>query len=128
MSYPVDSKGHGADMESKGHQTQVEHVYDADEKARAADMKADAIEAENAEHNLGVIAAIKGYPMAATWAFVISCTIVSCLTSTVVTIPLLTTYQDHGGLLCFPHGKLHCPTRICEQIRCLRRRNWGDGH
>lgn len=66
-----------ADMETKGHQAQVEDVYDSDEKTRYADMKADAIEAENAEHSLGVIAAVKGYPMAATWAFIISCTIVS---------------------------------------------------
>lgn len=79
MSDPVDSKGLGGDMETKGHQTQVEHVYDADEKARYADMKADAIEAENAEHKLGVIAAVRGYPMAATWAFIISCTIVGCI-------------------------------------------------
>lgn len=79
MSEPADSKRLSADMETKGHQTQVEHVYDVDEKARAADMKADAIEAENAEHNLGVIAAVRGYPMAATWAFVISCTIVSSM-------------------------------------------------
>lgn len=68
-----------ADMETKGHQAQVEDVYDSDEKTRYADMKADAIEAENAEHRLGVIAAVKGYPMAATWAFIISCTIVSCM-------------------------------------------------
>jgi hypothetical protein len=74
-----DPKAFDGDMETKGHQ--VEHVYDADEKARYADMKADAIEAENAEHKLGVIAAIKGYPMAATWAFVFSCTIVSCVLS-----------------------------------------------
>jgi SP family general alpha glucoside:H+ symporter-like MFS transporter len=73
-----DSKGLGADMETKGHETQIEHVYDSDEKTRAANMKADAIDAENVELNLGVIAAIKAYPMAATWAFVISCTIVSC--------------------------------------------------
>jgi SP family general alpha glucoside:H+ symporter-like MFS transporter len=76
-----DPKAFDGDMETKGHQAQVEHVYDADEKARYADMKADAVEAENAEHKLGVISAIKGYPMAATWAFVISCTIVSCVLS-----------------------------------------------
>ena len=64
-------------METKGHQTQIEDVYDSDEKTRYADMKADAIDAENAEHKLGVISAIRGYPMAATWAFIISCTIVS---------------------------------------------------
>ena len=67
-----------ADVETKGHQTQVEDVYESDEKTRYADIKADAIEAENAEHSLGVLAAVKAYPMAATWAFIISCTIVSC--------------------------------------------------
>jgi len=65
-----------ADVETKGHQTQVEDVYESDEKTRYADMKADAIEAENAEHSLGVLAAVKAYPMAATWAFIISCTII----------------------------------------------------
>lgn len=79
MSGLVDSKGLGSDMETKGHETYVENVYDSDEKTRAADMKADAIDAENAELNLGVLAAVKQYPMAATWAFIISCTIVSCL-------------------------------------------------
>jgi SP family general alpha glucoside:H+ symporter-like MFS transporter len=66
-----------ADVETKGHQTQVEDIYESDEKTRYADMKADAVEAENAEHSLGVISAVKAYPMAATWAFIISCTIVS---------------------------------------------------
>lgn len=79
MSGIVDSKGLDAsDMETKGHQTYVENVYDSDGEKKARDMKADAVEAENTELNLGVIAAIKGYPMAALWAFVFSCTIVSC--------------------------------------------------
>lgn len=77
MSGYDDSKGLGADTETKAHQMQVEHAYDSDEKTRAADMKADAIEAENIELKLGVIQAVKQYPMAATWAFIISCTIVS---------------------------------------------------
>ena len=66
-----------ADVETKAHQAQVEDVYESDEKTRYADMKADAVEAENAEHRLGVLEAVKAYPMAATWAFIISCTIVS---------------------------------------------------
>lgn len=78
MSAPSDEKGLGADVETqKGHQAQIEDVYDSDEKTRIANQKADAIDAENAEHELGVIAAIRGYPMAALWAFIISCTIVS---------------------------------------------------
>jgi len=66
-----------ADVETKAHQAQVEDVYESDEKTRYADMKADAVEAENAEHRLGVLEAVRAYPMAATWAFIISCTIVS---------------------------------------------------
>ena len=93
-----------ADMETKGHQAQVEDVYDSDEKTRYADMKADAIEAENAEHRLGVISAVKGYPMAATWAFVISCTIVSRALLCGSLKQLLTRSSDHGSLLCVPHG------------------------
>lgn len=54
----------------KGH----ENVYA--EKADIVDYKADAILAENAEHNMGVWEAVKAYPMASFWAFVMSCTIV----------------------------------------------------
>lgn len=54
------------------------HVYDLDEKAKVADYKADAIEAENAEHDMTVLEAVRAYPMASFWAFVMSFTIVSC--------------------------------------------------
>lgn len=73
------------DMESKAHVTHSEEVeHDAvifSEKAGISDFKADAIEAENAEHNMTVLQAVKAYPMASFWAFVISCTIVSFLSS-----------------------------------------------
>jgi len=49
------------------------------EKAAVADYKADAIEAENAEHNMTVLEAVRAYPMASFWAVVMSCTIVSSL-------------------------------------------------
>lgn len=49
------------------------------EKTDLADYKTGAIEAENAEHNMTVLEAVRAYPMASFWAFVISCTIVSCL-------------------------------------------------
>jgi SP family general alpha glucoside:H+ symporter-like MFS transporter len=53
-----------------------ESVYSV--KADVVDYKADAILAENAEHNMTVLGAVKAYPMASFWAFVMSCTIVSC--------------------------------------------------
>ena len=55
------------------------HDVDYDEKAGIADFKADAIEAENAEHNMTVLQAVRAYPMASLWAFVMSCCIVRCL-------------------------------------------------
>lgn len=76
----------GASFETKPHgdTTMIEGgfndaAYDLDEKAKVADYKADAIEAENEEHNMGVLDAIKAYPMASWWAFVMSATIVSRL-------------------------------------------------
>lgn len=56
-----------------------DHAYDLDEKAKASDYKADAILAENAEHNMGVLEAVRAYPMATFWAFIMSFTIVSYL-------------------------------------------------
>jgi SP family general alpha glucoside:H+ symporter-like MFS transporter len=70
------------DLKSDGDHVEraMSHVDDSanlDEKAQAAMYKAAAVEAENAEHNMGVLQAVKEYPMAALWAFVMSCTIVS---------------------------------------------------
>jgi len=53
------------------------HAADLDEKAKLSDYKADAVEAENMEHKMGVLEAVRAYPMAATWALVMSSTIVS---------------------------------------------------
>lgn len=93
MSDPVEpkmteSKAHDGALEAE-REVQVENAYDnnldenadhkLDEKAKIADYKADAIEAENAEHNMTVLQAVQAYPMATFWAFVMSFTIVSCL-------------------------------------------------
>lgn len=59
-----------------------------DEKKQAIANKAAAIEAENAEHDMGVPQAVQAYPMAALWAFTMSCTIVSCLHLLAVNISL----------------------------------------
>lgn len=55
----------------------VDYGLDIDEKAKVANFRADAIDAENTEHNMTVMEAVRAYPMASLWAFVMSCTIVS---------------------------------------------------
>ena len=51
-------------------------VYDVDEKANDYN-RTGAIDAEKAEFNMTVLQAVKAYPAASWWAFVMSCTIVS---------------------------------------------------
>jgi SP family general alpha glucoside:H+ symporter-like MFS transporter len=50
-------------------------VYDVGEKVDFD--RAGAINAEDVEHNMTVLEAVKAYPAASWWAFVMSCTIVS---------------------------------------------------
>jgi SP family general alpha glucoside:H+ symporter-like MFS transporter len=50
-------------------------VYDVDEKVDLD--RAGAINAEDIEHKMTVLEAVKAYPAASWWAFVMSCTIVS---------------------------------------------------
>lgn len=109
MSEPITSKSPSSLLEVEGHNN-VDHAADLDEKARVADYKADAIEAENAEVNMGVLQAVRAYPMASLWAFVMSCTIVSCslpplcpICSRMMDLQL-TSSQDYGVILCLPRG------------------------
>ncbi|KAH0282773.1 putative MFS maltose transporter [Aureobasidium namibiae CBS 147.97] len=48
--------------------------YDLDEKSGLD--RAGAIDAENLEHNMTVLQAVKAYPAASFWAFIMSCTII----------------------------------------------------
>jgi len=70
MSHEIQTAPH--DLSEKNN---VEHVGDI--KSDEANFRADAMEAENAEHNMTVMQAVKAYPMACTWAFIMSSTIVS---------------------------------------------------
>jgi hypothetical protein len=81
MNNTVDSKSYGdsPEVEATGGISPAEHAYDLDEKAKIADYKADAVEAENAEHKMTVLEAVREYPMASFWAFIMSFTIVSCI-------------------------------------------------
>lgn len=56
------------EMQEKAAFSQVENANF--EKMSATDFKADAIAAENAEHKMTVLEAVRQYPMASFWAFV----------------------------------------------------------
>jgi hypothetical protein len=74
MSNVVSDKPTGV-SEVEAQQTKSDPIYDAAEKVDYD--RTGAIDAENAEHNMGVWEAVKAYPAASWWAFVMSCTIVS---------------------------------------------------
>ncbi|OLN86618.1 Alpha-glucosides permease MPH3-like protein 2 [Colletotrichum chlorophyti] len=76
MSNPVDSKPPGGDPAKVEAYAEIDHSADLDEKAKPSEYKAAAIEAENAEANMGVLEAVRLYPMASLWAFIMSTTII----------------------------------------------------
>jgi len=77
MGASFETKPHGDTTMIEGGLSHDGVAYDLDKEAKFADYKADAVEAENEEHNMGVLDAVKAYPMASFWAFVMSATIVS---------------------------------------------------
>lgn len=76
MSPPAEDSFYGGAADIKPSATQIEHVYSSSEKIDVGEYKAGAMEAEDMEHNMGVLEAVRAYPMASFWAFVMSCTIV----------------------------------------------------
>ncbi|KAL5120316.1 hypothetical protein ACEQ8H_001874 [Pleosporales sp. CAS-2024a] len=76
MADHIDSKATANDVHVEKAIEPVDDSHALDEKSDAALYKAAAIEAENSEHDMGVLDAVKAYPMAATWAFIMSCTII----------------------------------------------------
>jgi len=86
MGDPSELKSYGGAPHIERAISHVEDASNLDEKAKIAQYKAAAVEAENVEHNMGVLEAVQAYPMAALWAFVMSCTIVRRLSSLTFTI------------------------------------------
>ncbi|KAF2633399.1 alpha-glucosides permease MPH2/3 [Macroventuria anomochaeta] len=76
MSEPIDIKAHDGDIHNEKGIPQVEDSHNLDNDAKLEAYKAAAMEAETAEQKSGVMQAVKEYPMAAFWAFIMSCTIV----------------------------------------------------
>ena len=71
----VVSEKPGTSTEIEAQNSKVDSVHDANLKAEYD--RAGAIEAEHAEYRMGVLQAVRAYPAASWWAFVMSCTIVS---------------------------------------------------
>ncbi|KAM7189348.1 putative sugar porter family MFS transporter [Rhypophila sp. PSN 637] len=73
----ADVKVTGSDLpEVEKRPSHVENSADLDANAKLAEYKAGAIDAENAELRMGVLEAVRLYPMASLWAFTMSCTII----------------------------------------------------
>lgn len=88
----------------------AESGYGVDEKGGLD--RAGAIDAEKLEHDMTVWQSVKAYPAASWWAFVMSCTIVRCLSRTINDVSL-NTALDHGILLRLPDGTIHRHKAIC---------------
>jgi SP family general alpha glucoside:H+ symporter-like MFS transporter len=79
MGDSIEHKSYANDAQIEKAIIPADDSANLDLNAKAADYKLAAMEAEAVEHNMGVLQAVKQYPMAALWAFVMSCTIVSHL-------------------------------------------------
>jgi SP family general alpha glucoside:H+ symporter-like MFS transporter len=75
MSEHLDIKSH--DVQNEKALPHVDDSSNLDVHAKIEAYKAAAMAAEVEEQKSGVLQAVREYPMAATWAFVMSCTIVS---------------------------------------------------
>ncbi|KAJ4985962.1 sugar porter family MFS transporter [Stagonosporopsis vannaccii] len=80
MSEPIDNKAMEVRSEKGISQVEDSHnlddTHNLDTEAKLESYKAAAMAAEVEEQKSGVLQAVKEYPMAATWAFIMSCTII----------------------------------------------------
>ncbi|KAK0644449.1 alpha glucoside transporter [Cercophora newfieldiana] len=96
-----ETTGGGGLAEIEKRPAHVENSADLDENAKLSDFKTGAIDAENEELKMGVLQAVRLYPMASFWAFVMSTTIIMesyCvfLMGAFVAMPF---FQDTYGVL-----------------------------
>lgn len=108
MSAPAEPKSYNTVSHDEKGISQVEDSSNLDQNAKVSDYKAAAIEAENVELNMSVPQAVRQYPMAALWAFIMCCTIVQFSLFLILdnlrgNLPL-TESLDHGVLLRLPDG------------------------
>jgi len=88
-------------------------------QVKVSDFKMDAIEAENAEHNMTVLQAVRAYPMAAFWAFVMSSMIIMESYDVFLAnnfLALNSFQRDFGTLQ--PDGTYNIPPRWTSALSC----------
>lgn len=81
--------------------------------------KSGAIDAENIEHDMTVMQAVKAYPAASLWAFVMSSTIVSSHLS--ASKAALTCGSDYGVILRLFDGTIHSHGAVPERLWSQKR-------
>lgn len=106
--------------EVEAHAATSEHVYNTAEKTDYD--REGAIDAEVLEHSMTVLEAVKAYPAASWWAFVMSCTIVSSDPSHAGHFSNIA--PDYGVLLCFLNGPVHRDKKVCRRLWC-EESTWG---
>lgn len=102
-----------------------EPVYDTPEKAEYS--RTGAIDAERIEHDMTVLQAVKAYPAASWWAFVMSCTIVSFVTRARWKSHSPNAATDHGVLLRVLDGTIRRHGSIRQGLWCTEPR-WKVDH
>ncbi|KAF2159163.1 hypothetical protein M409DRAFT_71180 [Zasmidium cellare ATCC 36951] len=92
-------------------------VYSA--QVKVSDFKADAMEAEKSEHDMTVLQAVKAYPMAAFWAFVMSSMIImeSYDVFLANNFLALTVFNEHFGTL-QADGSYNIPPSWTSALSC----------
>jgi hypothetical protein len=90
------------------------HEHEMEIQEKVDYNRSGAIDAENLEHRMTVLQAVRAYPSASWWAFVMSCTIVRDPLP-ISHLPL--TCVDHGSLLCVPDGFIHRASCIRQTLR-----------
>ena len=91
-------------------ETDKSAVYPTENVGEPKDLSG-AIDAENAEHAMTVLQAVRAYPMACFWAFIMAFTIVrTCITCCIRWLTHF--FADHGILRRLPDGQLHGSHRV----------------
>ncbi|KAF9772454.1 hypothetical protein IL306_009839 [Fusarium sp. DS 682] len=120
MSNIDDSKGPSGISEVKGDEAHIDHAYDVEAKKELVADKQGAIDAENAEHNMTVLQAVRAYPAASLWAFNMSCTIImeAYCVFLIGNFIALDAFANRYGIFSESKGKMVIETKWQSALQC----------